>query len=137
MDGRLITADALTAKLTSSLQLSDDEAIRETMPLIELGVDSLVAVDVRTWFMQEAGVDLPVLKILGGASVVDLVDDAMTKLPQNLLLRFESTSPNGSPASDTSDPSTDSAISAETAPTPFSGDHGETVAKKEPSMKEE
>lgn len=43
-------------------------------------MDSLVAVEIRAWFLQELAVDLPVLKILGGASVTDLVDYSMQKL---------------------------------------------------------
>ena len=62
------------------------------MALAELGMDSLVAVEIRTWFLQELAVDMPVLKILGGSSVADLVDDSMQKLPQELLSRFAPTS---------------------------------------------
>ena len=54
-------------------------------PLMELGVDSLVAVGARVWFTKELGIDIPVLKFLGGASVVSLVEDAMAKLPADLL----------------------------------------------------
>ena len=50
------------------------------MPLIDLGMDSLVAVEIRSWFLQELAVDMPVLKILGGVSVADLVDYSMQKL---------------------------------------------------------
>jgi hypothetical protein len=32
-------------------------------------VDSLIAVDLRTWFVKETGVDIPILKILGGFSI--------------------------------------------------------------------
>jgi hybrid polyketide synthase / nonribosomal peptide synthetase ACE1 len=68
------------------------------MPLIELGMDSLVAVEIRTWFLQELAVDMPVLKILGGSSVADLVDDSMQKLPQELLSRFAPISAKGPPS---------------------------------------
>ncbi len=49
-------------------------------PLVNLAIDSLVAVEIRTWFQRELGVDVPVVKILGGASVGDLVEDVMGKL---------------------------------------------------------
>lgn len=55
------------------------------MPLTEMGVDSLVAVGARAWFTKELGVDIPVLKILGGTSVVDLVQDAIEKLSAELI----------------------------------------------------
>ncbi|KAF3480350.1 Beta-ketoacyl synthase, active site protein [Arthroderma uncinatum] len=70
---------ALTAKLKSSL-LMNDETIAETTPLIDLGVDSLVAVEIRTWFAQEVSMDVAVLKILGGPSIQELVDDTLAKL---------------------------------------------------------
>jgi hybrid polyketide synthase / nonribosomal peptide synthetase ACE1 len=57
------------------------------VPLVDLGVDSLVGVEIRTWSLQELGVDLPVLKILGGDSVIDLVNDIILKLPEDLLPR--------------------------------------------------
>jgi hybrid polyketide synthase/nonribosomal peptide synthetase ACE1 len=49
-------------------------------PLIDLGIDSLVAVEVRSWFVKELNVDMPVLKVLGGASISNLVAIALEKL---------------------------------------------------------
>jgi len=46
-----------------------------------LGIDSLNAVDLRTWFLKEAKVDVPVLRILGGAILKDLLDFALDLLP--------------------------------------------------------
>jgi len=74
------------------------------MPLIDLGLDSLMAVDVRTWFLQELGVDLPVLKILGGASVAELVNDAVEKLPQDLLSKLSTSESQDGTASAHDDP---------------------------------
>jgi len=50
----------------------------------ELGTDSLVAVEIRSWFLDELMVDVPVLKILGGATVAGMVDLAIEKLPIEL-----------------------------------------------------
>lgn len=47
------------------------------MTLVEQGVDSLVAVEVRSWSLKELGLDIPVLKILGGASMLSMIEDAM------------------------------------------------------------
>jgi hybrid polyketide synthase/nonribosomal peptide synthetase ACE1 len=84
----LTNVDAFIAKLNSSLNLSSDDSIDGNTPLIDLGLDSLVAVDIRTWFLQELKIDLPVLKILGGASAVELVSLAVEKLPQEILPNF-------------------------------------------------
>lgn len=54
-----------------------------------MGVDSLVAVEVRSWFLKELTVDVPVMKILGGVSITDLVEFVAQKLPQELLTRLD------------------------------------------------
>lgn len=54
-------------------------------PLVELGIDSLVAVEVRSWFLKECKVDIPVLKVVGGASLAELCQKALEKLPEELL----------------------------------------------------
>lgn len=51
----------------------------------DLGIDSLNAVEIRTWFLKELKVDMPVLRILGGATVADLLDYALEKLPDDLV----------------------------------------------------
>lgn len=82
--------------------MTGDDALSEETPLIDLGVDSLVAVELRTWFAQEVGVDVAVLKILGGPSVKELVDEAVQKLVGNADARkSEAESSDGtSPASE-------------------------------------
>ena len=52
---------------------------------MQLGVDSLLVVDMRAWFTKELDLEMPILKILGGATVYDLVDDAMTRLAPELV----------------------------------------------------
>lgn len=52
---------------------------------MELGIDSLVAVEVRGWFLKELKTDMPVLKVLGGGSVAELCQQALEKLPSNLI----------------------------------------------------
>lgn len=71
-------------KLRVILQLAD-QAIDNDAPLNELGIDSLVAVEVRSWFLKELKVDIPVLKVVGGASPAELCQRALEKLPQEFL----------------------------------------------------
>ena len=54
-------------------------------PLVELGIDSLVAVEVRSWLLKEFKVDIPVLKVVGGASLTELCQKALEKMPEDLL----------------------------------------------------
>ena len=51
----------------------------------ELGVDSLVAVDVRSWFLKELNVDMPVLKLLSGATVDEVLTFAQERLSPGLI----------------------------------------------------
>ena len=81
-----LAAACFTAKLTMISQLADEQ-VGNDVPLIKLGIDSLVAVEVRSWFLKELKTDMPVLKILGGFSVADLCQQALEKLPENLLPR--------------------------------------------------
>jgi acyl carrier protein len=74
---------AFVAKLKSSLMMND-ESVSETTPVIDLGVDSLVAVEIRTWFAQEVGADVAVLKILGGPSIEELVEDVLSNIGASL-----------------------------------------------------
>ena len=65
---REILEQSFAAQLEQMLQLPVD-SIDVDLPIIDLGIDSLVAVEVRTWFMKEVGKDMPVLKVLGGSSI--------------------------------------------------------------------
>ena len=71
--------------LSDRLHLSPDDKIPPEKAIVELGVDSLVAVDLRSWFNNELGIDMPVLSILGGASVAGLAMDAVQRLPAELV----------------------------------------------------
>ncbi|KAL8833493.1 MAG: hypothetical protein Q9170_004238 [Blastenia crenularia] len=79
-----IMQECFSAKLRVLLQISDP-SIDYQVPLVELGVDSLVAVEVRTWFVKELKIDIPVLKVIGGASSAELCQLALDKLPEDLL----------------------------------------------------
>ncbi|TPX06876.1 uncharacterized protein E0L32_002372 [Thyridium curvatum] len=79
----------LTSKLNKTLQYPADQEIPDSTPLIDMGIDSLIAVEVRTWFLQELEVDMPMLKILGGSTIVDMVNDAIARLPESLASRLQ------------------------------------------------
>ena len=50
----------------------------------ELGVDSLVSVDIRSWFLKHLHVNLPVLKIMGNNTMASLVQHAFESLSSEL-----------------------------------------------------
>ena len=76
-----IIRDVFIGKLERVLQSSRDQ-IHPSQGLIALGIDSLMAVEVRSWFLSELEVDMPVLKLLGGASISDICSEAAKLRPQ-------------------------------------------------------
>jgi amino acid adenylation domain-containing protein len=70
-----VVQEALCAKLETMLQLSTGSVDADAL-LTQLGIDSLVAVEIRAWFLKKIGIDVPVLKILGRNSVAQICTDA-------------------------------------------------------------
>lgn len=63
-----VLVKSFTAHLAVMLGLSPD-SFRDNMDLVTLGIDSLMASDVRTWFLKTLDADVPVLQILGGSTI--------------------------------------------------------------------
>ncbi|GKZ37717.1 putative PKS/NRPS-like protein biosynthetic cluster [Aspergillus brasiliensis] len=80
-----IIATGFSAKVRRKLQLPLDSDLPGSTLLSDVGVDSLIAVDLRVWFLKELGVDMPVLKLLGGSSIDAVVQDAIEDLDSALL----------------------------------------------------
>lgn len=59
--------EAFSKRLEGLLQLPQGAA-RMDLPLVSLGLDSLLAMEVQTWFRKVVGTAVSVLEILGGAS---------------------------------------------------------------------
>lgn len=87
----------MLSKLRLILQLrledADDPRLLLEQTADELGVDSLVAVELRSWFLKELDVSIPVLKIIGGGTMADLVGYVVESLPEELMPGFEDTVP--------------------------------------------
>lgn len=64
----------------ASTMLLDKERVRADVPLTDLGVDSLVAVDLRAWFFKELGINVPVLRILNGESIRAICKAALLEI---------------------------------------------------------
>ncbi|CAI7658829.1 unnamed protein product [Penicillium glandicola] len=79
-----ILQDGFVLKLQSALQADPNKPMLDLSP-DELGVDSLVAVDLRSWFLKELAVDMPVLKIFNAASIRELLATAAEVLPEALI----------------------------------------------------
>ncbi len=79
--------------ISSRLPLAED-GLDPTLPLVDLGLDSLAAAEVRNQVTVQAGLDLPVTLLLGGASLAELTEWAFEKLE-------ESSESGGTSAADT------------------------------------
>ncbi|KAI1364001.1 hypothetical protein F5Y08DRAFT_222928 [Xylaria arbuscula] len=75
-DGISCIEYAVAVQLGVILQTSASK-IDAKAPLAALGIDSLVAVEIRSWFLKEISVEVPVLRILGGASLAQLCQDVV------------------------------------------------------------
>lgn len=65
--------------------MSDDYEITTSLRTDELGLDSLVAVRIRSWFLNNYQVNIPALKILQGVPLQEIIDQASDTLPETLI----------------------------------------------------
>lgn len=79
-----IILNALMAMLQKKLDLPPTESVHSDVAIVEMGVDSLVAVDMRSWFSNEFEHDIPIIKILGGATLADLVEDTVANMSPDI-----------------------------------------------------
>ncbi|KAF7719430.1 Polyketide synthase [Penicillium ucsense] len=73
-DAVKVLSNSFKKKLQALKFLSDSDGLHDNTPLVDMGVDILVAMEVRSWFLKELAVNVPVMRILGGASIADLVE---------------------------------------------------------------
>ena len=83
-----IIQDAFLRKICSLLQLNSNKTSKDTLVAIrldEMGIDSLLAAEIRGWFSKTLETNVPILKSLSGLSIKDLVKVAVQQLPKRLL----------------------------------------------------
>ena len=77
----LAAAVELTGKqLARTLRLGKEEIVEPGRPLSSYGLDSLSAVELRNWMRAELGVELTLLEITNGGSLVALYERIVAKL---------------------------------------------------------
>ena len=67
-------ADVVRAELAATLHVDDSVSIDPTASLIDLGLDSLLALDLRRRLRRTVGRSAPVARMLGGITVSELID---------------------------------------------------------------
>ncbi|KAF3039877.1 hypothetical protein E8E12_002483 [Didymella heteroderae] len=74
----------LTTKLLKALQMPSDSSIIDKTA-DALGIDSLIAIEIRSWLLKELGVDLPLLIIIGGNNMRQVLEVCRTRLDPGML----------------------------------------------------
>ncbi|KAK7739675.1 Type I Iterative PKS [Cytospora paraplurivora] len=84
IDLQEIIKRAFAAQLRNILQVttSDDDLMASRSS--EIGLDSLVSVDIRSWFLKALGVSIPVLQIMGNDTMSNLVQHAAEAIPTEM-----------------------------------------------------
>jgi hybrid polyketide synthase/nonribosomal peptide synthetase ACE1 len=83
-----IIRGVLLPKLAALFQTDLDKlekADLDKLRLDEMGIDSLLAVEIRSWFVKTLEVNIPVLKILSGVPVAELISIATETIPPSLV----------------------------------------------------
>ncbi|MCJ1251296.1 hypothetical protein MMC30_008528 [Trapelia coarctata] len=70
--------EALSSKV-SSITMIDREDVTPGRSLLEYGLDSLVAVELRNWIKRECGVELALMHIVGAANLQALADQIISQ----------------------------------------------------------
>lgn len=73
-----IILDAILTKLSKALSI-EAKNIDPSKPLHAFGVDSLVAVELRTWLLKEIGAEVAVFDMMGGANIRQLASLVTTR----------------------------------------------------------
>nr|BAZ95823.1 PKS-NRPS hybrid cpaA [Curvularia pallescens] len=108
-----VLKECTASKLRVLLGSGDDEFPSDA-PLIEMGIDSLIAVEIRSWFLKSLQIDIPVLKVLDGSSLDDVCEMAIKRLPKDLLAQIDKGS-DSDVSSERSQTSSDAGSSSATA----------------------
>jgi hybrid polyketide synthase/nonribosomal peptide synthetase ACE1 len=82
-------SDTLLAHLRSILDLEEGYTLTISLRTDQLGIDSLIAVEVRLWLLNNYRANVPVLQILSGITLSDLIDRVCGDLPQDLVPAME------------------------------------------------
>ncbi|KAF1922660.1 uncharacterized protein M421DRAFT_10366 [Didymella exigua CBS 183.55] len=88
---RDIIIDGLSQKMRAILHIPADEKLEATAPLIDQGVDSLGAITVGSWFSRTLMIDIPLLRVVSGASIAELAEEAAGRLPLAAIPLVDST----------------------------------------------
>ncbi len=80
VEAQRIITDRLCARIAAVMGYADPAAVETTLPLTEMGLDSLMAVRIRNTARADFGVEPPVALLLQGATLADVAADLVRQL---------------------------------------------------------
>lgn len=92
-------AFATTLRAILQVKMSDDDLMASHSS--DIGLDSLVSVNIRTWFLKHLQVGIPVLKIMGSDTMANLVRLAVETMPPELTPNIDASQKSSSSDTDT------------------------------------
>ncbi|TQN66795.1 Lovastatin nonaketide synthase mokA [Colletotrichum shisoi] len=78
---RAAISESLSDKMRGVLHIPPEESVNAAAPLLDQGIDSLGAITVASWFSKQLLVEIPILRVLSGASIDDLAAEGASRLP--------------------------------------------------------
>lgn len=84
-EARRLLVTELQKRLAKVLRIKNPSRLAPERPLTELGLDSLMAIELKNHLMNALGVDLPISKFIGGASLQELAELTQQQLTVNQL----------------------------------------------------
>ena len=84
---------AFSSKLETMMQLAPS-SVDVSVSLLDIGCDSLLAVEIRTWFLKEVHVDIPILKVLSGDTVAEICNEVARKYLASKIAKSQEASTN-------------------------------------------
>ncbi|KAI4252940.1 MAG: hypothetical protein L6R42_007768 [Xanthoria sp. 1 TBL-2021] len=71
----IVIQGTFSSMLKAMLQITTS-TINMNIPVLELGCESLLAVEIRTWLLKELHVEIPTFSIVGGSTAAEICRDA-------------------------------------------------------------
>jgi len=77
---RVLLMTRLQQEVGRILSFADSRQVDPALPLLDLGLDSLMAVELRNWMLQTLGLPPPLSLLLDGGSTITLTDYALAQI---------------------------------------------------------
>ncbi|KJZ71435.1 hypothetical protein HIM_09159 [Hirsutella minnesotensis 3608] len=80
-----VVKETFAAQLRYELQMTTPDDDLMAMRGNEMGLDSLISVDIRSWLLKDFGVSIPVLKIMGNDTMGTIAEHTAQSVPRELI----------------------------------------------------